>query len=77
MAKVATAFIIVVGLWISAEVFEQGPKAAFGGIFKSFASSSDEDSEVRPKVSTAQRAGASVSRSRDEASARRERLLNQ
>jgi hypothetical protein len=77
MAKVATAFLIVVGLWISAEVYEQGPERAFGGIFQSFSSSSDESTVTKPKLSTAQRAGGSVSRSRDEATARRERLLGE
>lgn len=77
MAKVATAFLIIVGLWVSAEVYQQGPAMAFGGIFKSFSSSSDEGAVAKPQVSTAQRAGGSVSRSRDEATARRERLLDE
>ena len=77
MAKVATAFLIVVGLWVSAEVFQQGPQKAFGGIFSSFSSSSEPLPEDEPRLSTAQRAGGSVSRSRDEATARRERLLGE
>lgn len=74
MAKVATAFLIVVGLWVSSEVFEQGPQKAFGGIFSSF-SSSEAIPDKEPRLSTAQRAGGSVSRAQDEATARRERLL--
>ena len=76
MAKVATAFLVVVGLWVSAEVFQQGPQEAFGGIFKSF-SSSEEAPNDEPRKSTAQRAGGSVSRSQDEATARRERMLGE
>ncbi|MFK7896495.1 MAG: hypothetical protein AB8G23_11700 [Myxococcota bacterium] len=74
MAKVATAFLLVVGLWISGEVYEKGPTNAFGGLFKSFAS---DQARAEPKIATAQRAGEAVSRAQDEANARRERMLGE
>lgn len=78
MAKVATAFLIVVGLWISAEVQEQGPERAFGGIFKSFVTSDGYGRDApQAKQSTAQRAGEKVDRAQAEATARRERMLGQ
>jgi hypothetical protein len=78
MFKVFTGLIIVVGLWVCVEIMNEGPSSAFGGLFKNFVSdSSTAATEYIDEKRTAHRAGDAVARARDEANARRERLLNQ
>lgn len=74
MGKVMTGLIVVVGLWVGVEFFTEGPSRAFDGAFASFFESTALEADTR---STAQRAGDSVSRSRDEAEARRARMLGE
>lgn len=75
MGKVIKALIIVLGFWVSIELFMQGPSRAFDGAFASFFNSAPNvplDDRTTP-----QRVRDSVNRSRDEADARRERLLSE
>ena len=75
MFKVVSGLLAVAGIWVGLEVMTEGPSQAFGGAFKSFVSTSEE--EVVDTRRTSQRAGDSVARARDEAEARRERMLSQ
>jgi len=75
MGKVLGGLIVVAGIWIGVEFVTEGPSRAFGGFFSGFVSSSDSK-EIDDR-STARRAGDSVARARDEASARRARMLGE
>ena len=74
MGKVIAGLMLIAGLWVGVEFFTYGPSRAFDGAFASFFESTALEADTR---STAQRAGDSVSRSRDEAVARRERMLGE
>ena len=75
MGKVITGLLIVAGLWAGVELFTHGPSGAFGGALAPFLGAEEAPAEQR--LTTAQRAGRSVERARDEASARRERMLRE
>jgi hypothetical protein len=75
MGKVMTALLVIAGLWVGVEFFTEGPSRAFDGAFAGFFGGA-ESADVETH-STAQRAGASVSRSQAAAEARRERMLSE
>lgn len=75
MGKVVTGLIVVIGLWVGVEFMTKGPSQAFDGLFAElFTSGEAKQVDTR---STAQRAGASVERARDETEARRARMLGE
>jgi hypothetical protein len=73
MGKVIGGLIVVSAIWVGVEMMTNGPSRAFGGLFANFVSNSETE-EVDDR-STARRSGDSVARARDEATARRERML--
>ena len=73
MGKFIGGLILVIGIWVGVEIMTTGPSQAFGGLFAGFTSSS-ETGDVDNR-SAARRAGDAVARARDEATARRERML--
>lgn len=75
MGKVIAGMIVVLGIWVGVEVMTNGPARAFDGAFAGFMSEGENaEAEVQTR-STARRSGDAVERARDEASARRERML--
>jgi hypothetical protein len=74
MGKVITAFLVIAGIWVGVELFTYGPSRAFGGMLSPLFGEGSASS-VEREPTTAQRAGQSVARARDEASERRERML--
>jgi len=77
MGKAMTGIIVVLGLWVGVEVMTVGPERAFDGLFADFVSDDTESEAEVDDRSTARRAGDSVTRARDEAEARRERMLGE
>jgi len=74
MGKVITGLLVIAGIWVGVELFTYGPSRAFGGVLAPFVDDAG-GADAQQDQTTAQRAGRSVERARDEASARRERML--
>ena len=72
MGKSIGLLLAVAAIWVTVELYAQGPDQAFGGRFARWIGSGDAE---HPHGSTAQRAGAAVGRARAEENARREKLL--
>lgn len=87
MGKVIAGLIAVIGIWMGVEMVSMGPSRAFDGLFADLFSSpsgsSSPGASASPGIkevdrpSTAQRAGRSVTRARDDVEARRERMLGE
>jgi hypothetical protein len=79
MGKVIAGLIAVAGIWVGLEFMNEGPSRAFDGMFADLLTRSGPSAEAKPidERSTAQRAGDSVARARDEAEARRTRMLGE
>lgn len=75
MSKVIGGLIVVAGIWVGVEFVTQGPSRAFDGAFASFFSGTNSSVAATERRSTAQRAGDAARVARDEAEARRERML--
>ena len=70
MAKLIGLLLIVAGIWVGLEIYQNGVGGAFGGVLAGGA-------EVRPAPTAPQRAGAEVEHAHGEADARREKLLGE
>lgn len=73
MGKAFGLILMVVTVWIVAEVTTKGMDHAFGGVF----ASGDAPLEEGPRLTVPQRAGAAVERAHDEHSARYDELLGE
>ena len=73
MGKAIGLLLAVLAIWITVELYTQGPDAAFGGRLSSLIGGGDASQE--PRGSTAQRAGAAVERAHDERDARYGELI--
>jgi hypothetical protein len=76
MAKIFGILLVVVGIWLGLEVYQNGMQGAFGGALASLGDPVDEDA-VRDPRSLPQRAGAAAERAHAEAEARLERMLGE
>jgi hypothetical protein len=76
MAKIFGILLVVVGIWLGLEVYQNGMQGAFGGALASLGDSPDEQA-VRDPRSLPQRAGAAAERAHAEAEARRNRMLGE
>ena len=76
MAKIFGMLLVVVGIWLGLEVYQNGMQGAFGGALASFGDAADEQAVGEPR-SVAQRAGAAAERAHAEAEARRNRMLGE
>ena len=76
MAKIFGMLLVVVGIWLGLEVYQNGIEGAFGGALASLGDSADEQAVHDPR-SVPQRAGAAVERAHAEAEARLERMLDE
>lgn len=76
MAKIFGILLVVVGLWLGLEVYQNGIQGAFGGALASLDGSADEQA-VRDSRSVPQRAGDAVERAHAEAEARLHRMLGE
>ena len=74
MGRIFGLLLGVVGIWAASEVYLHGTGGAFGGAYARFAGKSATEQDGR---SLGLRAGDAVGRARDEADARRERLLTE
>ena len=74
MGRIFGLLLRVLGIWAASEVYLHGTGGAFGGAFARFAGESATEQDGR---SLGLRAGDAVGRARDEADARRERLLTE
>jgi hypothetical protein len=71
MGKLIGLLLIVAGIWVGLEIYQNGVGGAFGGVF-------GRESEMAAPAPTApQRAGAAVEHAHGEADARREKLLTE
>ena len=71
MGKAFGLVLMVVTVWIVAEVTTKGMDHAFGGAF----ASGDAPADSGPRMSTPQRAGAAVERAQQDYEARYDELL--
>jgi hypothetical protein len=76
MAKIFGMLLLVVGIWLGLEVYQNGMQGAFGGAMASLGGSADEQT-IRDPRSVPQRAGAAAERAYAEAEARRNRMLGE
>ena len=76
MGKAFGILFIVGMVWVGLEVYNEGTRNAFGGMFASL-SSEPISSEEDPPLSTPQRAGKAWERSQDAASDRFERQVGE
>jgi len=76
MAKIFGMLLVVVGIWLGLEVYQNGIQGAFGGALASLGGSADEQA-VRDPRSVPQRAGDSVEHAHAEAEARLNRMLDE
>ena len=76
MAKIFGILLVVVGIWLGLEVYQNGMQGAFDGALASLGGSADEQA-VRDPRSVPQRAGAAVERAHAEAEARLDRMLDE
>ncbi len=72
MGRIFGILLIVVGVWVGAEVYTEGVHGAFGGRLAFLAEGEDGPADAR---TTGVRVHDAVSSARAEADARRERLL--
>jgi hypothetical protein len=78
MGKAFGILVIVVGVWVGAEIYTQGVEGAFGGLFAGFvAPAASDEGEPDPYRWTGERAGESVGRAHDESEARRRQMLGE
>ena len=72
MGRIIAILLVVVGVWVGAEVYREGVDGAFGGAF-AFLSDGEhgEDLSIRMRVHD------TVSSAHEESEARRERLLEE
>jgi len=77
MANTSSGFIVFLGSSVGVVVMPVGPARAVDGLFADFVSDDTESEAEVDDRSTARRAGDSVTRARDEAEARRERMLGE
>ncbi len=73
MGRIFGILLIVIGVWVGAEVYREGVDGAFGGAL-AFLSDGDDDER---DVTTRMRVHDAVSSAHDGAEARRERLLEE
>jgi hypothetical protein len=71
MGKLIGLLLIVAGIWVGLEVYQNGVGGAFGGVL------AGASAEAAPAPTAPQRAGAAVGRAHGEADARREKLLTE
>jgi hypothetical protein len=76
MGKIFGILLVVVGIWLGLEVYQNGIQGAFGGALATLGSSADEHA-IRDPRSVPQRAGDAVERAHAEAEARLERMLGE
>ena len=76
MGKIFGILLVVVGIWLGLEVYQNGMQGAFGGAMASLGGSADEQTVGNPR-SVPQRAGDAVERAHAEAEARFERMLDE
>ncbi len=76
MGKVFGILLIVVGVWVGMEVYTQGVRGAFGGAF-AFLAAEPPPPPGEEHRWVGERARDSVTRARDEAEQRRNRLLGE
>ena len=76
MAKIFGMLLVVVGIWLGLEVYQNGIQGAFGGALASLGDSAGEQA-VRDPRSVAQRAGAAAESAHAEAEERRNRMLGE
>jgi hypothetical protein len=76
MAKIFGILLVVVGIWLGLEVYQNGIQGAFGGALASLGGSADEQA-VRDPRSVPQRAGDAVERAHSEAQERLDRMLDE
>ena len=76
MAKIFGILLVVVGIWLGLEVYQNGIQGAFGGALASLDGSADEQAARNPR-SVPQRAGDAVERAHSEAEARLNRMLGE
>ena len=74
MGKVIGILIFVVAMWTSVEVYNKGSANAFGGALTKVGMAEPAPEPAAP-ASAGRRVGAAVTDARDEADARRERML--
>ena len=72
MGRIFGLLLGVLGIWAASEVYLHGTDGAFGGAFARIAGESATEQDRR---SLGLRVGDAVGRARDEADARRERML--
>ena len=78
MTNLIKAIVVIFGIWAGAEVVTQGPDRAFDGALSSLIGSGESAPDEEPdQRSTARRAGDAAERARDQAEARRERMLGE
>jgi hypothetical protein len=76
MAKIFGILLVVVGIWLGLEVYQNGMHGAFGGALAGLGGSADEQATRDPR-SVPQRAGAAVERAHGEAQERLNRMLDE
>jgi hypothetical protein len=76
MGKILGILLVVVGIWLGLEVYQNGIQGAFGGALASLSGPADEQA-VRDPRSLPRRAGDAVERAHAEAEARRNRALGE
>jgi len=76
VAKIFGMLLVVVGIWLGLEVYQNGIQGAFGGALAGLGGSADEQAVANPR-SVPQRAGEAVERAHAEAEARLERMLDE
>lgn len=76
MGKAFGILFIVVLVWVGLEVYTEGTRGAFGGVFASW-SGEPVSAEEDPSLSTPQRAGKAWQRSQDAASDRLARQVGE
>lgn len=76
MGKMIGILLVVVGIWLGLEVYQNGIQGAFGGALAGLRGSADEQG-LRDPRSVPQRAGAAVERAHAEAQERLNRMLDE
>jgi hypothetical protein len=76
MSKILGILLVVVGIWLGLEVYQNGMQGAFGGALASLGGSADEQA-IRDPRSLPRRAGDAVERAHAEAEARLNRALEE
>jgi hypothetical protein len=74
MAKAFGILLIVIGVWVGAEVFTKGVDGAFGGAFSILSGESAPEEDYRW---AGERAGDALGRAHDETEARRREMIGE